>query len=312
LFGPARRSDEAIEQCHFDFAAATQRVFERTMTHILDDAHRLTGCEVVCLAGGVALNCLFNAKVTSRTPFSTCHVSFAPDDSGNALGAALEVSYQLTSIGTPCLLTSALGPSWNDGAIGDTLERYKLPARYCPSIATDVAELLAADRIVGWFQGRSEFGPRALGQRSILANPRNLSIKDRLNHSIKFREAYRPFAPCVPLEDAVRYFETVPEGGVPFMEKAIRFRADAVEKVPGCVHADGTGRVQTIAADFDHPLLDVMLEKKRLTGDPMVINTSFNLNGEPIVLTPTDAIRTFFSSGLDALALGGFLLEKPK
>lgn len=309
-FGPARRAGEPLEQRHFDFAAAAQRVFERVMLHVLTDAYRVTECQTVCLAGGAALNCLFNARVTALTPFTACHVSFAPDDSGNALGAGLEVFHRLTGTVPAGPGTSALGPEFDDDEIGDLLERYRLSASRLGEIGPEVARMLADGQIVGWFQGRSEFGPRALGQRSILANPATPGIKDKLNRSIKFREAYRPFAPVVPLSAAGRYFDGVPQVGVPFMEKAPRFKADIVDRVPGCVHADGTGRVQTVDESGGHVLLPVLAELERLTGDPVVINTSFNLNGEPIVLTPTDAIRTFYSSGLDALALGGFLLKK--
>lgn len=309
-FGPARQSGSPILQAHFDFAAAAQRVFERVMTGVLARAHRLTGSPRVCLAGGAALNCLYNATVTAVTPFSECHVSFAPDDSGNSIGAALEVASQLSGNGASGPFTSALGPSWDDEAIGEALDRYKIRARRSPSIAADVAKLLAEGRIVGWFQGRSEFGPRALGQRSILASPLDAGTKDRLNASIKYRESYRPFAPCLPLAEGDRYFLGMPAGGVPYMEKALHFRPEAGARVPACVHADGTGRVQTVdpaANPLFHQLLEAFAEH---TGHPVVINTSFNLNGEPMVLDPTDAIRTFYSSGLDSLAIGGFLVEK--
>lgn len=309
-FGPKRERHDPLDQRHFDFAAAAQRVFERVVRHILLEAYHLTGSDTVCLAGGTALNCLLNAKVTSFTPFKVCHVSFAPDDSGNSIGAALEIANRLSGEVPLGPTTSAIGPEYSDDDIGGLLERYRLKATRHASVGNAVAQMITKGLIVGWFQGRSEFGPRALGQRSILADPAIPKIKKRLNHSIKYREAYRPFAPCVLLEDADRYFTGMPAGGVPFMEKALNFRVDAAQKVAGCVHADGTGRVQTIGVESGHPLVEVLVEKRRMTGHPMVINTSFNLNGEPIVLSPTDAIRTYFSSGLDALALGSFLLEK--
>lgn len=309
-FGPGRAPGGEILQPHLDFAAAAQRVFERTMTHVLDHAHHLTGSPRLCLAGGVALNCLFNGRVTALTAFDDCHVSFAPDDSGNSLGAALEIAHQLGGRPQPGPAESALGPAWSDDDIADLLERYRIRAQHCRSVVQETADLLAGGRIVGWFQGRSEFGPRALGQRSILASPVFPDMKDRLNASIKYREAYRPFAPCLPLSRGRGYFDGFPNRGVPYMEKALRFDSRRAEGIPACVHADGTGRVQSVDPATNSLLHELLERVEPLTGHPVLINTSFNLNDEPIVLTPTDAIRTFYSSGLDALVIGNHILRK--
>ncbi len=310
LFGPSRKGNEPLHQHHFDFAAAAQRVFEKTMSHVLIRAYKLTQRDNVCLAGGTALNCLFNASITANTPFQECHISFAPDDSGNSIGAALELTYRKDGTIGHNVSTSALGPEFSDEEIGTTLESYKVRARQPESLLSEVADFLAEGKVVGWFQGRSEFGPRALGQRSILANPNTPGIKDKINRSVKHRESYRPFAPCIPLENERDYFTNMPDGGVPFMEKALTYRENVKKQISGCVHADGTGRVQTVTEEGQSSLFNLLKEFENRTGSPVLINTSFNLNNEPMVLTPVDAIRTFYSSGLDAMAIQGFLLEK--
>jgi carbamoyltransferase len=308
LLGPARRRGDALEQRHYDVAAAAQAQFERVMVHVLRAAHAATGCDDLALAGGVAMNCLFNGRVLETTPFRRCRISFAPDDSGNSIGAALAVAAESGALPVQELV-SAIGPEFGDDEIGEALERWKLRARKVSDPAEAAAPLLLEDKVVGWMQGRSEFGQRALGHRSIFASPLRAEMKDRINASIKYRESYRPFAPMLPEEAVHLYFDAAAGGPVRFMEKAFRFRPGMDRAVPAVVHQDGTGRLQTVGED--EPLLRRLLaEFARGSGHPVLVNTSFNLNGEPMVLAPEDAIRTFATSGIDALVIGRYVLEK--
>jgi carbamoyltransferase len=308
LLGPARRRGEPLTGRHFDVAAAAQRLFERVMTHLLNGAHAQTGCRNLCLAGGAAMNCLFNGKVTALTTFERCRVSFAPDDSGNAIGAALAVVAESGAVPAQ-QLSSAIGPAYSDDEIGDALERYKLRATRHGDCVDAAVALLAEGRVVGWVQGRAEFGQRALGHRSILASPLAASMKERINATVKFRESYRPYAPALPEAAVATYFEDTDGDAVRFMEKAQRFRPGVADLLPAVVHADGTGRLQAVTADEDL-LLRLLTRFGERSGHPVLVNTSFNLNGEPVVLSPDDAIRTFVTSGLDALVIGSYVLVK--
>lgn len=310
LLGPARKARDELLPRHFHVAAAAQALFGRVMDHMLGHLHDLTGCQDVCLSGGAAMNCLYNGAVTSRTPFRRCHISFAPDDSGNSLGAALEVARRHGVAVDARGLDSALGPSFDDESIAAALDAYKQPHRRLSDPARETAALLAQGLVVGWVQGRAEFGQRALGRRSILASPLDARMKDRINAAVKFRESYRPFAPVLPQEDVGRYFSHPEGGAVRFMEKALRFLPGAKAAIPAVVHQDGTGRLQTVDAERMPALHDLLREFESLTGHPVLINTSFNLNGEPMVNSPEDALRTFHTCGMDALVLGNFLLTK--
>jgi carbamoyltransferase len=201
------------------------------------------------------------------------------------------------------------GPEF-DAEIDETLARYKLRADRLQDAPPVAAQLLADGQLIGWFQGAMEFGQRALGNRSILADPRPLSTKDLVNAAVKYREAFRPFAPAILAERVDDWFESEHESTAPFMEKVLMFRDDVRDKVQAVVHVDGTGRLQTVERDVNPRFYALIAAFEELTGIPIVLNTSFNLNGEPIVCTPTDAIRTFMSCGLDALILGDRLLTK--
>ncbi len=310
LLGKPRSPDDPLLPCHFDLAAAMQQLLETTLIRLLTRAHRLTDSTHLCFAGGVAMNCLFNGAITSRTPFSRSYIGFAPDDSGNAIGAALDASIRRNIKIETNSIVPAVGPAFEQSEIGDIIEKYRLKHRISGNIASDVADLIAAGFVVGWFQGRAEFGQRALGHRSILANPLKAEIKDRLNASIKYREGFRPFAPMLPYSSVGRYFQTQDTDPVLFMEKAFHFHANAAQKAPGAVHADGTGRLQTIMEEREPLLYELLMKFQENTGTPILINTSFNTNGEPIVNSPEDALRTFVTSGLDVLAIDNILLTK--
>jgi carbamoyltransferase len=312
LFGPARGTDDPITERHHDIAWALQRVFEDTMTAVLSAVHRATGEERVVAAGGCLMNSVYNGRITRSTPFREAFVSSCPDDSGISVGAALWAYHQFAPSpgrGGPHP-HNYWGPSYSSDEVESTVRGYKLRHQRVSDAAATAARLLAEGSIVGWFQGAMEFGQRALGNRSILLDPRRADGKDVVNRAVKYREAFRPFAPAILAERVHEWFYAEPDGRVPFMEKVYEFRPEVRDRVPAVVHADGTGRLQTVEREHNPRFYDLIAAFDRLTGVPLVLNTSFNLNGEPIVASPTDAIRTFASCGLDALILEDVLLTK--
>lgn len=306
---PANVPGRPLTQDYCDVAAAAQQVLEDTYWHLLTDLHRRTGLDQVVLSGGVALNCLANGRIHDHTPFKESFIPPVPDDSGGALGSALLAHCQEFGGSRSYVMQhNYLGPGFADAEIATTLSKFGLPAERLANSAATAAKLIANGRIIGWFQGRLEFGDRALGNRSILADPRDPAMKDKVNETVKYRESFRPFAPAVLAEHAEDWF--VGARPTRFMERALPVRPERRGHIPAVVHEDGTGRLQTVAQD-QNPLFRGLIEEfHRRTGVPIVLNTSFNLKGEPIVASPQDAIRTFFSSGLDALVLGSFLLKK--
>ena len=311
LLGPRRAAGDPIEERHHDIAAALQRVFEESTTHMLRHLHRVTGESNLVLSGGSAMNSVFNGKVLDITPYDELFVSSCPDDSGVSVGAALYVCNNSRKGNSRYPQRhNYWGPGYSREEISETLSKYMIPAERHEDIARVAARLTSQGKIVGWFQGRMEFGQRALGNRSILADPRDLKTKGRVNAAVKYRESFRPFAPSVIEERASDWF-LLPEGTtVPFMEKVCSVRPDKRELVPAVVHVDGSCRIQTVSKAINPRFHEYIRAFEELTGVPVVLNTSFNLNGEPIVCTPTDAIRTFFSCGLEYLVLGDFLIAK--
>jgi len=300
-----------MEQRHFDLAAALQKVTEDYLFAAVRWLKSKVNCPNLCLSGGVIMNSVFNGRVADKGPFGNVYIPFAPDDSGNSIGAALWVAAREgATVDAAAAATPYLGPGYDDAEIERQIAAVKLTAERPADIASAVARLLDSGKIVGWYQGRMEFGQRALGARSILADPRDPTMKDRINQAVKFREAFRPFAPAVLAEQAPAWFDMKRAIEVPYMEKVLPVRADRRATIPAVVHADGSGRLQTVDK-ARNPLFHRVIEAFReLTGVPIVLNTSFNINNEPIVESPADAIRTFYSSGLDALAIGPFLLRK--
>ncbi|MEK7944924.1 carbamoyltransferase C-terminal domain-containing protein [Pigmentiphaga sp. YJ18] len=312
-FGPARHRGGPLEEHHYDLARSLQFALEQTVERMARWLHRETGSPNLCMAGGVALNCVMNARLRERGPFREVWVQPAAGDSGTSLGAALWVdSQQRAGHERRWSMEHAfLGPEFGDDEIEAFLQRSKLAYRRPADIAEATAELLAQDRIVGWFQGRMEFGPRALGARSILASPIDPGMQSRLNE-IKDREDFRPVAPVVMEERARDWFATSRPGPIvaPFMLFVFDVLADKADRIPAVRHTDGTARVQTVRRD-QHPMYyDLLAAFERRTGVPVLVNTSFNTRGEPVVCTPRDAIECFWTSPLDALAIGSFLLEK--
>ena len=296
-FGPPREPEAPIAPLHQAVAAAGQRRLEEVLVGICRRLHRRTGQRRLCLAGGVALNCVANARLLEETPFEALFVQPAAHDAGTAYGAALAV----TGRRVPRQTRADFGPQYDAAAVDQALREAGLQARQVPDPGDAAAGLIAEGRVVGWFQGRMELGPRALGHRSILADPRDADMPDRVNERIKRRERFRPFAPAVLASRAAEWFDGDP---TPFMTVVCRVRrAD----VPAITHVDGTARVQTVC---EGPLLPVLQAMERRTGIPMVLNTSFNLRGEPIVCSPAEAIRDYLRTDLDALVLGDRVLVK--
>jgi len=307
--GPARVPESEIDDRCKNIAYAVQDVCETAMMNVVKMAIGKTGCRNVCLAGGVALNSKANGKILASGLVDQFFVQPAASDDGVALGAAL--APYLDNHGRVPIKAMRHGywwPSFDDGAIESALKTYKLRYTRVPDPASTAAELLANGKILGWFQGRMEFGPRALGNRSILADPRDPEMNAKVNNAVKFREWWRPFAPSFKKEAAGEYLESATDS--PFMIVTAQVRPEKRSVIPSVTHVDGSARPQTVEKEINPLYWRLIDEFGKRTGVPVVMNTSFNLRGEAIVHTPTDAIRTFFSSGMDALVIGNFLVEK--
>ncbi|WP_248323275.1 carbamoyltransferase C-terminal domain-containing protein [Caballeronia sp. Sq4a] len=312
-FGPRRERGGPLTQHHYDIAHSLQVVLEETALDLARWLHERTGLKHLAMAGGVALNCVMNARLRDRGPFEDIWVQPAAGDAGTALGAALWTDYQERvkqgdSSRRWHMNHAYLGPRYEDDEIEQFLKWSKTPYRRLNDIASETAEILASNRVIGWYQGRTEFGPRALGARSILASPIDPSMQARLNE-IKDREDFRPVAPVVMEEHAADWF--VDARVAPFMLFVFDVREDMKSRIPAVTHIDGTARVQTVNRS-QHPLYyDLLAAFKARTGVPVLVNTSFNTRGEPMVNSPRDALESFWTSPLDALVIGPFLIEKP-
>lgn len=307
--GPPRSRGAPLEARHYDVAASLQAVLEETALGMAHWLHAETGMRQLAMAGGVTLNCVMNARLRDDGPFDDVWVQPAAGDAGTALGAALWIDYQQR--GHPArhwrMDHAYLGPSYEDVDIETFLQWSKLPYRRLQDVAAETAAMLADGDIIGWFQHRMEFGPRALGARSILASPTDPDMQARLNE-IKDREDFRPVAPVVMEEHAETWF--VGAEPAPFMLFTFDVQPALADRIPAVRHVDGSARVQTVNA-HQHPLYYRLLaEFEKLTGVPVLVNTSFNTRGQPIVCTPRQAVECFWTSPLDALVIGSFVLRK--
>ncbi len=309
-YGPPRVPEAAITERDEDLAFAVQDLLETVALHVARSLRERTGERHLCLAGGVALNSVMNARLLAEAGFEHIFIQPAASDAGNALGAALWVWHQL--LGQPRVepMTHAFwGPDWPEQAYQAALAGRGLAVRRVADPAVQAGRLLADGRIVGWFQGRAEVGPRALGARSILADPRRAEMRDIVNARVKHREPFRPFAPSVLHEHGADYFEHYYPN--PFMLLVFPVRGDKRELIPAVTHVDGSARLQTVTADANPAYHRLLGEFERRTGVPVVLNTSFNLRGEPIVHRPAEAVEDFLRSDMDALLLGPYLVEQP-
>ncbi len=314
LLGPARRPDDPLDPRHRDIAASTQAIYEEAFFHLLRAAHRHSGGDALCLAGGCAMNSVANGKLTLRTPFRRVYVQAAAGDAGGAVGAAAVVAAELGS--RPGGMSHAYwGPSFDPAAIRHCLETRRGELDGCrvdllesePELCARSAAAIGAGKVVGWMQGRMEWGPRALGNRSILCDPLRGDMKDILNLKIKRRESFRPFAPSVLREHVAEWFEQ--DADVPFMTQVFQIRVDKRALIPAVTHVDGSGRLQTVERSQNPRYYGLIREFHSMTGVPMVLNTSFNEN-EPIVCRPEEALDCFLRTRMDLLVLGDYFIER--
>ncbi len=314
--GPTRAADAPVEQHHRNAAATLQARLEEVLFDLLRALHERTGQKALCLAGGVAFNCVANGKLFDRTPFEQIYVQPAAGDAGLAVGAAYYVYHQILGQPRSFVMDHAYwGPEFSAEQVRQALERswvadsgFRVTVLPEEDLIKVAAKEIADGKILGWFQGRMEWGPRALGNRSILADPRRAEMKDILNQRIKHRETFRPFAPSIVEEATAEYFErSYPS---PFMTLAYPVRPEKRAAIPAPTHVDGTGRLQTVSRATNPRFWRLLCEFGNLTGVPVVLNTSFNEN-EPIVCRPEEAIDCFLRTKMDVLVLGNTLVSKP-
>ena len=322
--GEPRKPEAELTQKHMDMAASVQKVIEQQVITIANFTASVVDSNNLCLAGGVALNCVANSELKHNTVFKNIWVQPAAGDAGGALGAALSLWHGYMQqpkhiYGQDTMSGCLLGPEFNNDQIETELTALGAKSRFIEDadLYRETAVLLAEQFVVGWFQGPMEFGPRALGARSILADPRNPRMRPRVNQKIKFREDFRPFAPAVLEQDKSKYFDL--EQISPYM----LFTAPVLETnnsqpqskkielaIPSVTHVDGSARVQTVNRDLSPKFHQLLCEFKRITDCSVLLNTSFNIRGEPIVHTPGDAYKCFMQSGLDYLIIGNFIVDK--
>ena len=313
LFGLKRRTPESpLQEIHFDLAASIQKVCDEAMLRMARHAYDLTHSPKLCLAGGVALNCVSNGRILREGPFKELFVQPAAGDAGGSYGVASFISHALFREPRAGRWEHAFtGPRFTEEEIREMLDREGAVYERLGdgTLLKNAARKIAEGRVIGWFQGALEFGPRALGHRSILADARDPEMKDKVNLKIKFRETFRPFAPAVLEGECPNYFELNQES--PFMLLVAPVREER-RVIPSVTHRDGSARIQTVKREQDSLFYDLISEFKQQTGVPVIINTSFNVRGEPIVCTPQDAWRCFMRTKMDDLVIGSFLLEKAK
>jgi carbamoyltransferase len=303
-------SEPDFSQDQKNLAASIQSSMEDAVVTLAREAFRLSGIENFVLVGGVALNCKANERLLNQSFCKSLYVPPVPNDSGNALGSALYGAHISGYTVRSSLHHAYWGPSYSNDEVEDELRKADLFYHKYDSIIEEAAQLISTGKVIGWFQGRMEIGPRALGNRSILADPTRRGINDRVNQ-IKMRDKWRPFAPAVTADDAGRYFLGFDKiQSSPFMSFSMKLRESFQEDLPAVTHIDGRCRVQTVALEQNPSFFSLLKAMERRNGHPMLLNTSFNIGNEPIVCTPTQAISSFCCSDLDALVMGNFLVLK--
>jgi len=310
LLGEPRFDTEPLSQRHFDIAASLQNATETIGLHLAAWLYEKTKCRNICISGGVGLNCTMNGRIFSSFPYENIFVQPAVNDAGGCIGSALYLYHSILNNPLSCEFThSYWGAAYDNDEILTAVGKYDLDYNILDTPERTAAELIADQKIVGWFQGRMEFGPRALGNRSILADPRRAEMKDRINSAVKHREMYRPFAPAVLKENAAECF-VMKTPTSPFMLLTFPVRPQWLNRVPAIVHKDGSARVQTVSRDTNARFWNLIQEFKILTGIPLVLNTSFNDLNEPIVESPEDAIKCFLGTKIDELIMGNIHISR--
>jgi len=310
LFGPARQKGEELTQKHMDIAASIQQVTEELIFHMLEHLQKRTGLTKVCIAGGVAQNSVANGKIITQTKFEEIYVPNASHDAGISIGSAIYLYNQiLKKERTEPLFNPYTGSSFSNDEIKVFLDKNELTYTFYEQeeLIDVVTDCIINEGVIGWFQDEAEFGPRALGNRSILADPRNEKAKELLNLKIKKRESFRPFAPSILKEHVGEYFEL--NESSPFMERVLPIKAEKHEVIPAVTHVNGSGRLQTVEASINRKYYDLIKKFYDKTGLPILLNTSFNEN-EPIVNNPQHAIDCYLRTQMDMLVLGNYVLER--
>jgi carbamoyltransferase len=310
LFGEARKKEAPLTQYHKDLAASVQKMTEQTIFHILESVQKRTGLKNLCLAGGVAQNSVANGKIKRHTSFSNVYIPSAGHDAGIAMGAALFVHNQLLKKERmPAIMSAYTGSHFSNEEIKSFLASREI--KYCEladEILFDkITDCLVKGGVVGWFTGKAEFGPRALGGRSIIADPRRADAKEILNLKIKRRESFRPFAPSILKEYVAEYFELTDE--VPFMEKVFPVKESKRKVIPAVTHVDGTGRLQTVDKNISPRYYQLIETFRKKTGVPVLLNTSFNEN-EPIVNSPEEALNCYLRTEMDMLVMENMVVSR--
>lgn len=305
------KPNEEPDNWHYAIAKAMQIVSEEIVFHILDFLYERTKCENLVLGGGYFMNSVCNGKIINKTKFKNVYVSHSPADVGNSLGAALFVAHCIHHEKRNWDYNSSfIGPSFSSSDILSTLKRRKIKFSNLSHVAKEIAKILSDGKILGLFNGKMEFGERALGHRSIIADPRIKTIKDEINSIIKYRESYRPFAPAVLAEKVDIFFDVEKGFNSNYMEKVVFVKKEFREKLPAITHVDGSARVQTVQKEDNSLFCEILNEFEKISNFPIILNTSFNVNGEPVVNTPDDALNTFYNSGLEYLVLENYLIRK--
>lgn len=317
LLGPTRKKDEPLEQKHKDLARSIQAMYEEAFFALVHSLHKRYGADNLTLSGGCAMNSVANGKVLRQSPFKNLYIQSAAGDAGGAIGAALVAAQQLGDTQRHHMAHAYYGPQFSDDECKALLDgdAARLKQAGCEVIGfedTDnlcraTAQAISEGKVIGWFQGRLEWGPRALGNRSILGDPRRANMKDILNEKIKRRESFRPFAPSILREEVLAWFEE--EADVPFMMQVFQVRQEKRGIIPATTHADGSGRLQTVHRETNPLYHRLISEFKNLTGVPMVLNTSFNEN-EPVVCHPREALECFLRTKMDVLVLGSWMVRR--
>lgn len=307
-FGPMREEGEELTKRHKDIAAALQRRIEEAYFHMAEWVKEKTGRENLCLAGGVALNSVANGELVKSELFDDVYIPPTAGDDGTSIGGPLYYHHYVQGSSKRSSISPYMGPSYSDDEVIDSLNRLNINYRKSEDVFSETAEYIADGNIVGWFQGRMEMGPRALGNRSILGDPRDAEVKDVINSRVKFREPFRPFAPSILLEEVDQWFDY--DQPSPYMILVYDVLPEKREEIPGVTHVDGSGRLQTVSETNNERYHNLIEAFERVTGVPVLVNTSFNIKGEPIVNTPMDAIQCFLGSGIDYLVMNDFILDK--
>jgi carbamoyltransferase len=311
FIGTPRNKEEKLSIRHYEIAGALQRTFSRSVDHLLTIAKRKGGKSGnIVLAGGAAMNCVYNGTLYKNKLYKKSFIPFCADDLGVSVGAALYLNNKIKKISKKFYLNASFGPDYSNEFIKNELKKFKANFIQPENLCDYIANKISNGKLIGWFQGRMEFGHRALGNRSILADPRNPDMKRIINEAVKFREGFRPFAPAVLDEFLIDIFEIPKEEKIYYMERAVYVKKNWRKRIPAVTHVDGTARVQTVTKASNKQFYSLISSFYKITNVPVLINTSFNLNGEPIVMSPEHAIRTFYSCGLDTLVIGNYVINK--